>query len=61
MCGIVGVVEPFSRERCVEIQQKMNGEIVHRGPDDDGIGVNGGYKEIWVTGPLTFLRVTLAG
>ena len=43
MCGIVGIVGPFSRERCVEILQKMNSAIVHRGPDDDGIWAEDGF------------------
>ncbi len=43
MCGIVGVAGPFSRERCVEILQKMNTAIVHRGPDDDGIWAEDGF------------------
>ena len=43
MCGIVGVAGSFSRERCVEILQKMNSAIVHRGPDDDGIWAEDGF------------------
>lgn len=43
MCGIVGVVGPFSRERCVEILQKMNSAIVHRGPDDQGVWAEDGF------------------
>lgn len=43
MCGIVGVAGNFSREQCVEILQKMNNAIVHRGPDDDGIWAADGF------------------
>jgi asparagine synthase (glutamine-hydrolysing) len=43
MCGIVGIVGPYSQERCVEILRKMNGAIVHRGPDDGGIWAEDGF------------------
>jgi asparagine synthase (glutamine-hydrolysing) len=43
MCGIVGIVGPYSQERCVEILKKMNSAIVHRGPDDEGIWAEDGF------------------
>src|SRR5919106_79679 len=43
MCGIVGLVGSFSRERCAEILRRMNAAIVHRGPDDEGIWAEDGF------------------
>ena len=43
MCGIVGVVGDFSREECLSIVSRMNGSIVHRGPDDDGAWAEPGF------------------
>jgi asparagine synthase (glutamine-hydrolysing) len=43
MCGIVGLAGPFSRERCIEILEKMNDAIVHRGPDDEGVWAEDGF------------------
>ena len=43
MCGIVGIVGDFSREECLSIVGKMNGAIVHRGPDDDGAWAEDGF------------------
>lgn len=39
MCGIVGIANTNSRCVSREILEKMNGSIVHRGPDDDGFYV----------------------
>ncbi|MGB7210822.1 MAG: asparagine synthase (glutamine-hydrolyzing) [Pyrinomonadaceae bacterium] len=43
MCGIVGIAGDFSREECLSIVGKMNGAIVHRGPDDDGAWAEDGF------------------
>lgn len=43
MCGIVGVAGEFSREECLSIVEKMNGAIVHRGPDDEGAWAEDGF------------------
>ena len=43
MCGIVGVIGDLSREECLKIVGKMNGSIVHRGPDDDGSWAEDGF------------------
>lgn len=43
MCGIVGIVGGFGRERCLEIVQKMNDAIIHRGPDDHGAWAEHGF------------------
>lgn len=43
MCGIVGVVGDFSKEECLRIVGRMNGSIVHRGPDDDGAWAEDGF------------------
>ncbi len=40
MCGIVGITNANSRRVDLEILQKMNDAIIHRGPDDDGFYVN---------------------
>ena len=36
MCGIVGYLGTFPKEKGLEIVKKMNDEIIHRGPDDCG-------------------------
>jgi asparagine synthase (glutamine-hydrolysing) len=43
MCGIVGFVEstPRDRREAAEVLARMNGTIVHRGPDDAGAFVDG--------------------
>jgi asparagine synthase (glutamine-hydrolysing) len=43
MCGLVGVFRR-ARERAVEPQllRQMNAAIAHRGPDDDGVYIDGG-------------------
>ncbi|HMQ03345.1 MAG TPA: asparagine synthase (glutamine-hydrolyzing) [Pyrinomonadaceae bacterium] len=43
MCGIVGIAGDLSREECLAHLAKMNGAIVHRGPDDDGIWAEDGF------------------
>ncbi|NOT47569.1 MAG: asparagine synthase (glutamine-hydrolyzing), partial [Acidobacteria bacterium] len=43
MCGIVGVLGDLSREECLSIVGRMNGSIVHRGPDDDGAWAEDGF------------------
>ena len=43
MCGIVGIVGSFSREKCLTIVNKMNGAIEHRGPDDEGVWAEDGF------------------
>lgn len=43
MCGIVGIAGDFSREECLSIVGKMNGSIIHRGPDDDGVWAEDGF------------------
>ncbi len=43
MCGIVGIVGDYSREDCLSIVGRMNGAIVHRGPDDDGAWAEDGF------------------
>ncbi len=40
MCGIVGIAYTKSRRIEREILEKMNEQIVHRGPDDDGFYIN---------------------
>jgi asparagine synthase (glutamine-hydrolysing) len=37
MCGIVGVMGDFRREEGVAVAARMNGSIVHRGPDEEGL------------------------
>ncbi len=39
MCGIVGFVNKDGRGVDHSILEKMNGAIVHRGPDDEGFYV----------------------
>jgi asparagine synthase (glutamine-hydrolysing) len=42
MCGICGIFFPQTRQRVDRtILARMNGQIVHRGPDDDGFLVEG--------------------
>jgi len=36
MCGIVGYLGKFSKNKGLDVVQKMNNEIIHRGPDDFG-------------------------
>src|SRR6185436_1205060 len=43
MCGIVGIKGNFSSERCLEIVDRMNQALVHRGPDDAGIWAEDGF------------------
>lgn len=43
MCGIVGVLGDLSREECLSVVGRMNGSIIHRGPDDDGIWAEDGF------------------
>jgi asparagine synthase (glutamine-hydrolysing) len=43
MCGIVGVLGPYSRQQCDEIVRRMNAAIVHRGPDDEGVWSEDGF------------------
>ncbi len=43
MCGIVGIAGDFSRDECLSIVERMNGSIVHRGPDDDGVWAEDGF------------------
>lgn len=43
MCGIVGILGKFSREEAMAAVQRMNGAIVHRGPDDDGTWAEDGF------------------
>ena len=43
MCGIVGVVGDFSKDESARIVGKMNGAIIHRGPDDDGVWTQDGF------------------
>src|SRR5215203_231072 len=40
MCGIVGFVNAGSRAASRELLERMNGCIVHRGPDEDGFFVH---------------------
>ena len=40
MCGIVGFINADKSSADVSVLEKMNGCIVHRGPDDDGFYVN---------------------
>jgi asparagine synthase (glutamine-hydrolysing) len=65
MCGIVGVVGPFGTDEGLERIRRMNGSIVHRGPDDEGswssdgvafgmrrlsiIDLAGGHQPMWTT------------
>ena len=42
MCGIAGVVEFRSAHADSEALRRMCRAITHRGPDDDGIYVQGG-------------------
>ncbi|MDM7922496.1 MAG: asparagine synthase (glutamine-hydrolyzing), partial [Pyrinomonadaceae bacterium] len=41
MCGIVGIVNGGGRAVERGVLERMNGAIVHRGPDEDGFYVNG--------------------
>jgi len=41
MCGIVGIVNTASRAVLREDLERMNGAIVHRGPDEDGFYISG--------------------
>jgi len=41
MCGIVGIVESSGRPVNRPWLEAMNGSIRHRGPDEDGVYVNG--------------------
>ena len=43
MCGIVGIVGDFSREKCLSVIEKMNRAIEHRGPDDHGVWAEDGF------------------
>ena len=43
MCGIVGVAGDLSSEECLQIVRRMNDEIVHRGPDDEGVWAEDGF------------------
>ena len=43
MCGIAGLVGPYSRAECLEIVGRMNASIVHRGPDDEGAWAEDGF------------------
>jgi asparagine synthase (glutamine-hydrolysing) len=40
MCGIVGIANSSSQVINRQTLEKMNGAIVHRGPDDDGFYIN---------------------
>ena len=37
MCGINGLISTSDSDDIVQILNRMNGEIIHRGPDQDGI------------------------
>ncbi|MEW5879398.1 MAG: asparagine synthase (glutamine-hydrolyzing) [Pseudomonadota bacterium] len=39
MCGIVGVFNVASRDESERLLAQMNGQIVHRGPDDQGVWI----------------------
>lgn len=43
MCGIVGVVGDFGSDDCLQIVRRMNDALAHRGPDDEGVGVQEGF------------------
>lgn len=43
MCGIVGLRGEFSKEAAGTIVAKMNGTIIHRGPDDEGAWAHDGF------------------
>lgn len=43
MCGIVGIIGDLPREECLSVVGRMNGAIVHRGPDDDGVWAEDGF------------------
>lgn len=43
MCGIVGVLSDLPGESCLEIVHRMNQNIVHRGPDDEGVWAEDGF------------------
>lgn len=42
MCGIVGIIDKFGKEKRLnkEILKLMSNEIIHRGPDSDGIFIS---------------------
>ena len=41
MCGIVGIIYKNKQEVTGSILEKMASTIHHRGPDEDGIFING--------------------
>src|SRR2546423_8585830 len=41
MCGIVGVVELDGRPASPEVVQRMTAQLRHRGPDGEGVHVDG--------------------
>ncbi|HKP86872.1 MAG TPA: asparagine synthetase B, partial [Blastocatellia bacterium] len=43
MCGIAGVRANLPKERCLEIAQRMNDALTHRGPDDEGVWAEDGF------------------
>jgi len=43
MCGIVGVLAPFPKQRCLEIVHRMTESVAHRGPDDEGCWADDGF------------------
>jgi asparagine synthase (glutamine-hydrolysing) len=43
MCGIVGLAGRFSAAEAGELVDRMNGTIVHRGPDDAGLWATDGF------------------
>lgn len=42
MCGIVGIIDKFGKEKRLnkEILKSMSNEIIHRGPDSDGVFIS---------------------
>lgn len=46
MCGINGYFSQKQNKNCIEVINKMNDSIIHRGPDDDGVfrEVNNDYS-----------------
>lgn len=71
MCGIVGYLGDFTKKEGLEVLQKMNDEIIHRGPDDFGeyiedniafgmrrlsiVDINGGHQPMFTDDKNCFI------
>ena len=45
MCGICGILNFDGKPISEELLKKMNNQIIHRGPDDEGYYISGKYKK----------------